>query len=113
MAKLRYSHRRAEQICDYGIGYCYAQYLLNDLTPWAYVSSRSTGWCCDIYDLGSVTISTGYWPAGKRIGYDTVRKYEEIAEKIVCEESDFKKRSARLSMLRCDLIKELRNHESD
>ena len=112
MAKERLSHRRAEQICDYGIGYCNAQFLLNDLTPWAYVAN-STGWSCDIYDLGSVIISTGYWPAGKRIDYDTVRKYEEIAEKIVCEESDFEKRSARLSMLRSDLIKELRNLESD
>ena len=112
MAKERLSHRRAEQICDYGIGYCNAQFLLNDLTPWAYVAI-STGWCCDVYDLGSVNISTGYCPAGKRIDYDTVRKYEEIAEKIVCEEPDFKKRSARLSMLRSDLIRELRSHESD
>ena len=112
MMEERISHRRAEQICDYGIGYCHAQYLLNDLTPWAYVAAIE-GWRCDIYDLGSVHISTGYCPAGKRIDYDTLRKYEEAAEKIVCEESDFKKRSARLSMLRSDLLKELRNHESD
>lgn len=112
MAKERLSRRRAEQICDYGIYYCYVQSLLNDLTPWAYVADID-GWHCAIYDLGSVNISTGHYLVGKRIDYDTVRKYEVQAEKIVCEEADFEKRSARLSMLRSDLLRELRNYGSD
>lgn len=112
MRKERMSYRRAKQICDYGIGYCNAQYLLTDLTPCAYVIGRE-GWRCDIYILGPVTISTGYCPIGKKISYDTIRKYEKIAENIVCEEVDFRKCHTRLSMLRCDLIRELRNHESD
>mgnify|MGYP007069854723 CR=1 FL=1 len=111
MTKERLSRKKAVQICDYGISYCSAQYLLNDLTPWAYVAGVY-GWSCDIYNLGSVNISTGYCPVGKRIDYDTVRKYEVQAEKVVCEETNFEKRSVRLQELREELLKELRNHES-
>lgn len=101
----------AKKICDYGIYHCDAKFLLKYLTPWAYVSSN-LGWSCDIYSIGDINISAGFRPVGKKINYDTVRKYEKIAEKIVYGESDFEMRIARLSMLRNDLLKEVRNHES-
>ena len=42
-----------------GIGYCDAQYLLQDEKPIAY-SAGVYGWQCDYYDVDGVLISTGY-----------------------------------------------------
>ena len=66
------------------IGYCNAQHLLNYEEPFAY-SERTEGWACDYYDIDGVLISTGYAPIeskNTKCDYDTVRKYDEMAEKI-------------------------------
>lgn len=89
------------------IGYCNAQFLLNCCDPVAYTSRRE-GWGSDIYTFGSVAISTGYAPFGNiRPKYDTVKKYEDQARKVVCNTSDFDKRQKALASLIEDFIKEV------
>lgn len=71
------------------IGYCEAQYLLQYENEIAY-STRAEGWACDYYDINGVLISTGYAPLTEKNSkrdYATTRKYEEQAQKIVCDSS--------------------------
>lgn len=65
----------------YKIGYCHAQMLLRFENPIAYTAGKY-GWNSDIYDFGSVAISTGYRPTGDGVDYEIVNQYEEQAEKI-------------------------------
>lgn len=41
------------------------------------------GWNYDLYEIGSVAISTGYRSIGESVDYTILRQYEEQAEKIV------------------------------
>ena len=69
------------------LGYCAAQYLLTFESPVAYTAGIY-GWNSDIYDFGSIAISTGYRPTGCNVDYDIVNRYEKQAEQINC---DYKK----------------------
>lgn len=81
------------------IGYCRVQYLLNCENPIAYTAGRN-GWGADIYSFGSVAIATGYSPFGNvRPDYETVKKYEDQARKIVCGTNDYYKRQKALAKL--------------
>lgn len=60
------------------IGYCKAQYLLNDLTPIAY-STGAYGWSCDYYQINDIVISTGYAPIGTAPNYELLKEYEKKA----------------------------------
>ena len=63
------------------LGYCAAQYLLAFESPVAYTAGVY-GWNSDIYDFGSLAISTGCRPTGDSVDYETVSRYEKQAEKI-------------------------------
>jgi len=72
-----------------GIGYCKAQYLLNNETPIAY-SSGVYGWSCDYYLIDNVIISTGYsYLDNQNTNYDykKLRKLDEKARAILHDNS--------------------------
>ena len=62
------------------LGYCAAQYLLSFESPVAYTAGVY-GWNSDIYDFGSLAISTGYRPTGDSVDYETVNRYEKQAHR--------------------------------
>lgn len=67
------------------VGYCTLQHLLNYKAPVAYTTRRE-GWGSDIYELTpGIAISTGYAPfgKGKQIPYETLRKYDDKAMKLL------------------------------
>lgn len=65
------------------VGYCNLQHLLNYESP-TYYTTRREGWASDVYTFGGIAISTGYAPFGNiRVDYDTLKKYDEKAQKIV------------------------------
>ena len=68
----------------YKIGYCNAQYLLAFESPVAYTAGVY-GWNSDIYDFGSLAISTGYRPTGDSVDYEIVNRYEKQAQRINCD----------------------------
>lgn len=70
----------------YKIGYCDAQTLLKFENPVAYTAG-CCGWNSDIYDFGSIAISTGYNPTGHSVDYEIVNRYEKQAQKINCDYS--------------------------
>lgn len=66
-----------------GVGYCSLQTLLKFHSPSAYTASKTYGWRADIYEITPNTvIVTGYAPFGNIVpDYETVKKYEEKAQK--------------------------------
>ena len=70
----------------YKIGYCNAQYLLTFESPVAYTAGIY-GWNSDIYDFGSLAISTGSRPTGSNVDYEIVNRYEKQAQQINCDYS--------------------------
>jgi len=65
------------------LGYCDAQYLLQNYYSEAY-TTRLEGWGCDVYDLGgAVALTTGYAPFGNStVDYKTIEELENKAQKI-------------------------------
>lgn len=86
-------------------GYCNLQNLLNHRDVWGH-TERVVGWGADIYDCGNgVCIVTGYAPFGNvKADYDLCRQYDQAAEKIKREESDFNKARQRLDNLLADFV---------
>lgn len=68
----------------YKIGSCYAQTLLRFESPVAYTAGVY-GWNSDIYDFGSLAISTGYRPTGCSVDCEIVNRYEKQAQRINCD----------------------------
>lgn len=68
----------------YQIGYCGAQTLLSFESPVAYTAGVY-GWNSDIYDFGSLAISTGFRPTGCDVDYEIVNRYEKQAQRINCD----------------------------
>lgn len=65
------------------VGYCGLQYLLSHREPTAY-TTRQEGWGADVYDFGRTAIVTGHETFGNiNPSYQTVQKYERIAEKVI------------------------------
>lgn len=63
------------------VGYCSLQSLLKYENEIAY-TTRAEGWGADIYQFGSVAISTGYAPFGNVTpSYEINQKYENMAMK--------------------------------
>lgn len=93
------------------IGYCNAQFLLKFEEPKAY-STRAEGWACDYYDIEGVLISTGYAPLESRntdCTYDSVRIYDEQAEKIICDYSlKYEDQKAKVTELLHEFITEIK-----
>ena len=86
------------------VSYCSLQYLFNYREPFAY-STRVEGWACDYYDIGGgVIVSTGYAPIGEHVSYDVCRKYEELAQDIIFNNSAYEDKRTALD----DLIQEFR-----
>ena len=93
----------------YSIGYCDIQYLTYYKNPFAY-SSGVCGWACDYYEIENVCLSTGYNPIGKNVDYNTLRKYELKAQKIVLDYNiDYKTREKKTNKLLIEFIKKLIN----
>lgn len=71
-------------------GYCTVQHLMN-LTYSDYYLTRTEGWAADVYILNSDTILvTGYAPFGNiEPSYQTLKKYEDEATKLVCGYCDY------------------------
>lgn len=65
------------------VGYCSLQTLLKFRSPDAYTASKTYGWRADIYEITPDTvIVSGYAPFGNIVpDYETVKKYEEKAQK--------------------------------
>lgn len=92
------------------IGYCQLQSLLNYKSPFAY-SCGIYGWSCDYYNIDGVVISTGYAPIGIPVKYDTVRKYEAMAEKIRSDYNmTYEQRVSELDKLIHDFIMEAKEN---
>ena len=68
----------------YKIGSCYAQTLLRFESPVAYTAGVY-GWNSDIYDFGSLAISTGSRPTGCNVDCEIVNRYEKQAKEISCD----------------------------
>ena len=91
----------------YSIGYCNAQNLLQDISPFAY-SSGTYGWSCDYYEIEGICISTGYNPIGENVNYDLVRKYDKKAKTILDNYNiDYQKRKNKVNKLLTKFINEL------
>lgn len=92
------------------IGYCNLQNLVNySLSASAYTCGVY-GWNADIYHVDSSTaICTGYLPFGNiSPDYETVRKYEQAAEKIRFDSSmNYDDKQSALSALLADFVKEV------
>lgn len=69
----------------YKLGYCEAQYLLQDHSPVAYTCGTN-GWNADIYLIDGVCICTGYRPFGQYVPYGMVHQYEQAATGATGEE---------------------------
>lgn len=64
------------------LGYCEAQALLRDFTPFGY-GSGVYGWNFDAYDFGGVCIVTGYRPfGGVSPDYKTLQRYKKRAQRL-------------------------------
>ena len=67
------------------VPYCALQHLLNHEHEIAY-TTRVEGWGSDIYQFGSVAISTGYAPFGNVTpSYEINKKYDDMAQKMLPE----------------------------
>ena len=80
--KLRATKKEMRDVVAGAAGYCQLQYLLYHERAFAY-SAGVYGWSCDYYDIDGVIISTGYAPIGRGLDYDTVKKYNDKANKIL------------------------------
>ena len=73
------------------IGYCNLQTLLRLQEPFGYIASNTYGWQCDLYDIGSTVIATGYEPFGYyKPSYEMQRVYEIDAEEVMSRYHDGK-----------------------
>lgn len=80
------------------VGYCNLQFLLKFREPFGY-STRAEGWACDYYSLDKFIISTGYAPIGMNVDYDTCRKYDQKAARILGNNWSWKRQRAELDKL--------------
>lgn len=95
----------------YSVNYCGLQNMLCTTEPFAY-STRTEGWACDYYELpDGIIISTGYAPIGKYIPYETVREFENYANKICAETWSWDERKPRLDALIADFIGTVKANE--
>jgi hypothetical protein len=72
-----------------GVSYCNVQYLLNYKHAESYCAGVY-GWSCDNYNVNGVCISTGYNYINNMntsYKYDELKKYDDMACKIVCDNS--------------------------
>lgn len=90
-------------------GYCNLQTLFHYDEPKAYTCG-TYGWNCDLYDVEGVGITTGYrGMVGHSIDYDIVKKYEDMASKIVYgNEVPWENKKEELHKLQIDFIKEVK-----
>lgn len=90
------------------IGYCDMQNLLHFQEPVAYTCGVN-GWNADIYAYGHIAICTGYRPTGDlSADYDTIKKYEDEAEKIVHNrDMDYEERKAKVNALLDEFMQEV------
>lgn len=89
------------------IGYCEVQYLLQYHNENAY-TTRVEGWGADIYDIGSVTICTGYAPFGNITPkYDVVHKYEDLAREVVLSNLKYENKKEQVEVLFNEFITEV------
>ena len=86
MAKVRTTQKAIKEVYQnvITVGYCNLQSLLDFFyDKERYYTVRKEGWASDIYDFGTVAISTGYAPFGNiRIDYEVLRHYDEIGKKL-------------------------------
>lgn len=66
----------------YQAGYCALSHLLKYRTPVAYTCGVY-GWNCDVYQFGTIAITTGYRPFGEKIGFEKIRAFENKAWEII------------------------------
>lgn len=89
------------------ISYCGAQNLLAFQNPIAYTTG-TYGWNADIYttfDFAGTAIVTGYRPFGTKVDYDTLKKFEDAAEKINHDyDLDYDTRKRRINDLLTDFV---------
>ena len=97
--KKKITVKRANQIVDYGVGYCQLQHLFSCKQPFAYTATNTYGWRSDLYDLGSIIISTGYAPQGRKIPYHIVEHFEQGAMNIIQNTPDYESRKNKLDGL--------------
>ena len=83
------------------------QYLLQYHNANAY-TTRTEGWAADIYDIGSVSIVTGYSPFGNiKPSYDLVHKYNELARDIQSSDDVWELKRAKIEVLLNEFITEV------
>lgn len=101
-------HVRADFSTIIKVGYCGLQQLLRCETPIAY-TTNAYGWAADVYDVGDgVAIVTGYAPFGRiQPDYNTCKKYEMLASKIVYSRDSYDTIRDKLRDLIHDFVNEV------
>lgn len=92
----------------YCVGYCELQYLLHYKNANAY-SYGVYGWSCDYYEMEEICISTGYSPIGKRINYETAKKYNDKARELIHSPLHYEEITEKLNQLIKEFIQEIKN----
>lgn len=103
--KARITRKQARQCLSLSTGYCTIQYLLQYESP-VFYTAWVYGRRADVYKVGSFYISTWYdviWP---RANYDTARKYDLKAEKIICSDLGRRQKQKKVNKLLNDFISE-------
>ena len=89
------------------VGYGSLDYLLTYHDANAY-TVRAEGWAADIYNIGSVSIVTGYAPFGNiSPKYEITQKYEDKAREIQCSNIDWKTSRAMIEVYLNEFITEV------
>lgn len=101
-------HIRAEFSTIIKVNYCKLQQLLRCEDPIAY-TTNAYGWAADVYDVGDgVAIVTGYAPFGRiQPDYNTCKKYEMLASKIVYSRDSYDTIRDKLRDLIHDFVNEV------
>ncbi len=93
--KTKITMRQGKAMGTISAGYCSIQNLLHYQEPFAY-SQGTYGWNCDYYNINGTIIATGYrTPNLPRPDYDTIKEYDNKAERIIYSFDDAVKGGSR------------------
>lgn len=103
--KARITRKEAKQCLSLSTGYCTIQYLLQYESP-VFYTAWMYGRCADVYKVWSIYISTWYdviWP---RADYDTAKKYDLKAQKIINSDLERRQKQKKINKLLSAFISE-------
>ena len=95
-----------------GIGYCSADWLLDNERPIAY-SVGVYGWACDYYEVDGVVISTGYSPLNSKnalASYEMIKSYDGKASLILENGGNHEQKKNAIKMLLIEFVREAKRN---